>query len=262
MKKIIWLVVIVIIITAGILVYKNKMPNSQKNNQEKLSFSVEAIHQTDSFYDIQVEYPQFQNLKDFNAEISDLVSQKIIAFKEESKNNWEARKATATPDNPVPENPESPFPFIVEWKPVQMNDNYISFVLHLYYFVGGAHGANEISAFNYNLKAGKKITIMDFLNSSQEAFERLAVLAKQEVTSQLQSNGVPIDDSLKQMIENGTKPVPENYQNFNFGYNSLIIYFQQYQVAPGAAGEITVNFYKNTLESNSIPWYDASVPIN
>jgi len=90
------------------------------------------------------------------------------------------------------------------------------------------------------------------LGSSSPAFEKLAQLTSQEVTSQLQGSGWKVDDILKRMIEQGTKPTQENFKDFNFTYNSLIIYFQKYQVAPGAAGPITITLYKDRLESNSI----------
>jgi hypothetical protein len=262
MQKIPWLITIIVIIAAVLLVYGvqtgklfvDNQPVPSNSNQQGLSFSTETIHQTDNFYDIHVEYPQFLNIESLNTKISSLISGKIATFKEESKNNWEARRATATPENPVPENPEFPFSFIAEWKPVQLNNDYISFVINLYYFVGGAHGTNEIYAFNYDVKGGKEITIMDFLNSSQQTFENLAALVKQQAILQLQSDEFQIDtnDSLKQMMDDGTKPTLENYQNFNFNYNSLIIYFQQYQVAPGAIGPVTITLYKDVLESNSI----------
>jgi hypothetical protein len=137
-------------------------------------------------------------------------------------------------------------------EPTQLNDKYISFVVNLYYFVGGAHGANETYAFNYDLTKQKEITILDFLNSSQQSLEKLAGLSAQEVTSQLQGNEATMDDFLKQMIKDGTKPDLKNYKEFNFNYNSLTIYFQQYQVAPGSAGAITVTFYKNSLNASSI----------
>lgn len=251
MKKIYWFTAIIAVILA-IAIYMSKSNQPSPASREGLLVSIEAIHQTDNFYDIQVEYPKFPGLADFSAEISDLVSGKISSFKDEARKNWEARRATATPENPVPENPEVPFPFIVEWRPVQMNNKYISFVVHFYSFVGGAHGMNEVRAFNYDFAKNKEITITDYLNSSEPAFESLALLAKKEVTSQLQATGMQIDGFTGKMIEDGTKATPENYKNFNFDYNSLTIYFQQYQAAPGSAGEITVTFFKKTLESNLI----------
>lgn len=210
-----------------------------------------SIKQT--VYNIQVEYPQFKNADSaFNKKIADLINGEIDTFKKDAKDNWEARKATALPESPVPENPEQPFDFIAEWEPTQLNETYVSFVVRLYYFVGGAHGANEVYGFNYDLKKQKEINILDFLNSSQPALDKLAQLAAEDVASQMQGNGAQINDFIKQMIQDGTKPTLENYRDFNFNYNSLIIYFQQYQVAPGAAGPINVTFYKSTLDGNSI----------
>ncbi|MCX6764386.1 MAG: DUF3298 and DUF4163 domain-containing protein [Candidatus Nealsonbacteria bacterium] len=261
-KNILLIIIAIILILAGISVLsiKNCIFFVKKNvaeenpiNNNYLSVSVIPIHQTDNFYNIQAEYPQFKNASDeFNKKIADLITEEIDNFKKSAKENWDARRATAMPDNPVPENPEGPFDFIATWKPVQLNNEYLSFVINSYYFVGGAHGANEVHAFNYDLAKQKEITILDFLNSSQQYFEKLAELSAKEVTSKLQGNEVMIDDFLKQMIQDGTKATQENYKDFNFNYNSLIIYFQQYQVAPGAAGEITITFYKNTLDKNSI----------
>ncbi len=260
MKKI-YLVIAIIIILAVCAWTVCKMQNIKSPpavqelpaEENSLSMSVSFIHQKDNFYNVQVEYPQFANINNaFNKKISDLITGEIETFKKDAKDNYEARRATAPPENPLPENPDQTFDFIGSWEPSQLNDNYISFVIHLYYFVGGAHGVTEVYAFNYDLKKGKEITILDFLNSSQSALEKLADISNQNVTSQLESNGLSIDSFLKQMIENGTKSTQENYQNFNFSDNSLTIYFQQYQVAPGSAGPITVVFYKDTLDANSI----------
>jgi hypothetical protein len=259
MSKTELIIVIMIVILAAWIGWNININPPQQGGQElsiqenSLPMSINYIHQNDNFYNVQVEYPQFQNVdSSFNSKISDLITEKIDSFKKSAKDNYEARKATATPDNPVPENPTQPFDFIASWQSSQINDKYISFVINMYYFVGGAHGANEIHAFNYDLQKEQEITINDFLNSSQQSFDNLAKLANQDVTSQLQSNGLEISDFIKQMIDQGTSPTADNYKNFTFNYNSLTIYFQQYQVAPGAAGSVTTMFYKSVLEANSI----------
>lgn len=259
MKKIEWLVVITAIILAGWVgwkIHNVKSPliaQKLQTTENSLSMSTSFIHQTDNFYNIQVEYPQFANIDSaFNKKISDLITGEVKTFKKDAEDNYEARRATSPAQEPLPENPEMPFDFIGTWEPTQLNDTYLSFVIRFYYFVGGAHGVTEVHAFNYDLKKAKEITILDFLNSSQPALEKLANLSSQDITSQSQSNAITMDSFLQQMIESGTKPIPENYQNFNFNYNSLTIYFQQYQVAPGSAGPMTVTFYKSTLDANSI----------
>lgn len=219
-----------------------------------VSVSISSINQQDNFFNIKVEYPQFKfnGSTNLNKEISDLVNNKISQFKKDSQDNWTARRATATPDNPVPENPEAPFDFIVTWTPTQLNNNYLSFYIDIYYFTGGAHGASEIDAFNYDIAKKKEITISDFLNNSPDALQKLSVLTAQNVNSQLTSTEMQINDSLQQMITDGTAPTLDNYKNFNFNYNSLLIYFQQYQVAPGSSGQIKIKLYKPDLEQNFI----------
>jgi hypothetical protein len=259
MRKINLIIIIIIALIIGFIagweIKKSMQPEEEQPPKEVqgASMSVASVHQKDAFYNIQAEYPQFASADaDFSKSIADLINSKIETFKKEAKENYEARVATAPEESPLPETPTQPFDFIAEWKPAQINGDYISFVINLYYFVGGAHGANEIYAFNYDVKEQKQISILDFLNSSQDSLDKLAQLAEQDVTLQLQSSGMQMDDFLTQMIQQGTAATEDNYKNFTFNYNSLTIYFQQYQVAPGAAGSITSVFYKNTLDANSI----------
>ncbi len=123
-------------------------------------------------------------------------------------------------------------------------------MIKIYYFSGGAHGNEEIHAFNYDMLQKKKIRFKDFFESSQDALKKISEISAQDITSQLQSRGWREDDSLKEMVNQGTAPVFENFKNFNFDSHSLIIYFQRYQVAPGAAGSLTVRITKAVLEQN------------
>jgi len=218
-----------------------------------LQMSVASITQKDNFFNIWAEYPQFNGVDAaFNQKIADLMNKQVDDFKTNAAANWEARRATATPDNPVPEFPEQPFDFIATWTPTQINNSYLSFVINVYYFSGGAHGLNEVYAFNYDLNQQKEITINDFLGSSQDALDEVASLASQNVSSDLQSRGVQINTSTQQMIDQGTAATTENYKNFNFSNNALIVYFPQYQVAPGYIGNVTVTLYQNQLTSAGV----------
>jgi hypothetical protein len=214
--------------------------------------SIVSVSQSDGFYNIQAEYPQFDGADPaFNQKIASLVNGEIDDFKKEAKDNFDARNATIPAGEAVLQKPEQPFDFIATWTPAQFNSRYLSFMIDVYYFSGGAHGADQISAFNYDLANKKEITIGDFLGSA-DGLDKLAKMAKDQVTSQLQSNGSQMEDFLAQMIQDGTKPVLENYRNFTFGYGKLTVYFEQYQAAPGSAGTITTVFYKNDLKQNGV----------
>jgi len=212
---------------------------------------IHSIRESDSFFYVQAEYPEFMAAgEDFNHEIAALISDKISGFKEESMDNWTARLDTVPAGKPVPENPERPFPFIASWESAQLNTQYLSFVIKIYYFTGGAHGSEEIRTFNYDMLQKKKIGIEDFLDSSQEALERISKISAEDITGQLQSTGWKEDDTLKEMINQGTTPTFENFKNFNFDPQGLTIYFGKYQVAPGAVGSLTIRITKALLEQN------------
>lgn len=265
MKKIyqliIALIVILILVLAADLIMNNageEKPSGNGNQtgqetaEDAIEVSVATVNQKDSFYNIQAEYPQFKGADEsFNQKISDLVTGQIETFKKDAKDNWEARRATATPENPIPENPTEPFDFIETWTSTQINDRYISFLINIYYFSGGAHGLTQLYAFNYDVEKNKEITINDFLGSS-DGLEKLSNLAIQAATAELQSVGLQLDDNTKQMLQEGTKPTEDNYKNFNFDYDSIIIYFQQYQIAPGYLGPVPITLHEDMLINSGI----------
>jgi hypothetical protein len=150
-------------------------------------------------------------------------------------------------DKPLPKGPQQPFEFLASWQSAQLNNTYLSLVIKIYYFSGGAHGNEEIHAFNYDMVKKKKIRMDDFFESSQDALKKISKISAEDIKSQLQSRGWKEDDNLKEMVNQGTAPVFENFKNFNFDTHNLIIYFQRYQVAPGAVGSLTVTISRQTL---------------
>jgi len=225
--------------------------NGKQPTVSSLPVTIQSIRESDSFFYVQGEYPEFETAgTDFNQEIAALVSDKINSFKKESMDNWKSRLDTIPAGKPAPENPEQPFVFLASWQSAQLNTQYLSLVIKIYYFSGGAHGNEEIHAFNYDMLQRKKIRMDDFFESSPEALKKISKISAEDITGQLQSQGWKENDSLKEMVNQGTAPVFENFKNFNFDSQSLIIYFQRYQVAPGAAGSIIVRIAKVALEQN------------
>ncbi len=248
MRKFFGLVIVIIIASVAVWLFGNKKPASEENlgnqenqeSQESALASTSTISQLDDFYNIKAEYPQFTGADPaFNKKIADLITGKIDAFKKDVKENFSAT-------------PTEPFDFIADWKPTQLNDQYISFVMTMYYFTGGAHGINEVSAFNYDVVNKKEITISDFSNSSEENLQKLSDLAIQKAIFYLETNVGSVDGSMKKWVEEGAGPKWENFKDFNFKDGSMIVYFQQYQVAAGAVGPVTITLSKNILEQNYI----------
>ncbi|MFH1894462.1 MAG: DUF3298 and DUF4163 domain-containing protein [Patescibacteria group bacterium] len=261
MKKLFGLVIVIIIAGAAVWLFGNKKPAGEENlgnqenpeNQEVALAATGTILQEDSFYNIKANFPQFAKTgAAFNKKIADLITEKVDTFKKDARDTWDARNATLLPGEKFSATPTEPFDFIADWTAKQVNDKYISFIITMYYFSGGAHGNEEVYASNYDVVGKKEITISDFLDSSEENLQKLSDLAVQNVISQLQESAGGVDKSMEKWIKEGAGPKWENYKDFNFNDDSLVIYFQKYQVAAGAFGPVTISLPKDILEQNSI----------
>lgn len=244
-RKIIFVAVFFILISAAAAFYFRPMFGEPKELLSEFSVSNQ-----DELYEIDVKYPQILGADEFNQSLSQLISHKIELFKQNAAEAREARQATAQPG----EYTEMPFDFICKWEKVFESPEQVNFVLDIYYYEGGAHGMEEILAFNYDLKNKKQISFSDFLKSSQNSLEKVSALAVMDIVSQIEETGSLVDEFSMDWIKEGASADWENYKNFNFDEDNLIIYFQRYQVAAGAFGPITVAIPKETLDSNSIPY--------
>ncbi|HOB89900.1 MAG TPA: DUF3298 and DUF4163 domain-containing protein [Candidatus Colwellbacteria bacterium] len=210
------------------------------------------VSENNDFFRIRAEYPQFPGAsRDFNNKIKDLIAGKISEFKNNSNEYWKARRETALPGETVPTAPEVPFEFIAQWKHDRLDDRYISVVLNIYYFSGGAHGNEEIYTFNYDLKNRREIGIMDFVGS-EENLQEISNLAKAQLSASLESMGWRSTSDTWSMLDEGAAPTAENYKDFTFNRDVLTVYFQKYQVAAGAAGSQQTSFYKDNLDATGI----------
>ncbi len=221
---------------------------SPAKTQNILQMSVVNVHDdTNSLYKFAIEYPQFIALPDeFNASISGLVSQKLADFKKTSSDNWQARIATASPGS-TPEIPKQPFYFSVGWEPKQINSRFVTFILRISSFDGGANGREELSTFNYDVSKGKVVALADLFPQNGQYLKAISDASRQQLIGDLNiSSGghAPVD-----MIWQETEPNENNFKNFTFDDNMLQMYFPKYQVAPGVFGEEKVILQRSAINT-------------
>jgi hypothetical protein len=100
-----------------------------------------------------------------------------------------------------------------------------------FYSDGAAHpGLNSITV-NYDLGQGKELALSDLFLPNSNYLEVISNYCFTELSKQ------PFFDST---FQEGAKPTAENYRNWNISKDGLIITFDEYQVAPYAAGPQTV----------------------
>lgn len=216
------------------------------SDSNTLALTVHTHKEKEGMYDTSISYPQFSGVKrSFNKEIQKTVDTALAQFKEATLDTEAMRK---TPNGKGM--PDYVYTFSASWTPDELSPKRISFVLHTSYFTGGAHGGQEIYAFNYDLENKKPITLDDIFGSVPNYLSRISEFALNDLRTELRSamgDGKPDEN----MLISGTAPTIDNYKHFTLGSSGTItFYFPQYQVAPYAAGEQTVTMPLSYIIAN------------
>lgn len=259
------LVVIILILLSYILIKNNTSRNTEgvKTTEptpiteaekpvakvvDKSLYEEKSYTEPTRYATFKVFYPQFKNASaKFNEEIEDLVVRKIESHKKDSENILGERYENQLPGEDTTEFPteEEKFSFDVSWKPTQVNDKFISFILIVSGYTGGAHGYENLASFNYDVVNKKEITLADLFLGDQDYLKTISEFSRKDLQAQFhkslnvktKEDEVNFKDSIMPMLLNGTMPAPENFSIFTFTTNSITFYFAQYQVGPYTMGE-------------------------
>jgi len=191
------------------------------------------------------EYPQFTNaVPAFNDRILGTVLDAAASHVKDATENWQARVATAQPGENIGQYPADPndLAFLVSWSPAQANGRFVSFIMRYGGYTGGAHGYEDMTTFNYDVAAKRDIALQDIFPNDPEYLTKLSAASRIQLAAHFKTAFGPGADVglLTEMMETGTAPTEENFKHFTFTDTAVTVYFEQYQVAPYAAGEQTV----------------------
>lgn len=126
-----------------------------------------------------------------------------------------------------------------------------SVVFTRYTYTGGANGTTDYHTLTATLPAGDLLTLEELFVVDVNPYATLQPLAEAALIAQLGDAAFP------DMMALGLEPVPENYQNWALTETSLNLYFNKYQVAPGAAGApviaIPLSDLSDVLQTKYLP---------
>jgi hypothetical protein len=101
-------------------------------------------------------------------------------------------------------------------------------------YTGGAHGSSTISGFNFARPSGRELSLDDALSMLSQTLSQVAATATSELKARLGSAIFP----------EGATAARENYSTFLVGADKVTFVFQEYQVAPYAAGPQEVSLWR------------------
>ena len=238
MKKAIYIIIAIIIVWFGVRFFVNESLAPESNiidNNHELTLSVETKNTSESNdekrYEINVDLPIVKNL-DGSEKVNEFIEEKVNNIVQEFKDNindWDAPSDLSDMSSGL----------WINFETHLLNSDYISFRLVISeYYLGAAHPNNYSFSLNYNLKNSSEIKLNDIFNVNQKEYlSRISDLALIDLANQSENLEMSLDPG---MLESGTDAKLENFDNFNLTEDGIAFNFDQYQLAPYAAGEFHV----------------------
>ena len=122
----------------------------------------------------------------------------------------------------------------------QYNDIWSFKFYYSFYTNGAAHPGDFSHTINYDLGTGRELALGDLFTSGSNYLETISNYCITELSKQ------PFFDG---GFTTGADPTPDNYRNWNITPNGLMITFDTYQVAPGAAGPQIISIPYDQLQN-------------
>ncbi len=190
---------------------------------------IESSKEETNSYQIETGIPQFENpgdsfaLQFINKQIKDNVAEAVRAFKDELVQIQQETPGGIFNDaglpkhslliNPVKAHEVGGRYFVVELKDFS-------------YITGSAHPFTSTITYNFDLKTGDLIKLEDLYRDKAQFLQAVSTYTRKELQPKLES-----------FFEEGIAPDERNFSIFTLEEGAVRFVFDQYQVAPYAAGE-------------------------
>jgi len=174
----------------------------------------------DPAYTMTAQIPQLSGSDDprvgtFNQMLNEIVQKEIEVFRGEFTRGPFFEVSTAS-------FLEVTYELVSQYEDIWSIKFYYSF-----YNNGAAHPGDFSHTVNYDLRVGRELGLSDLFLPGSNYLETISNYCLEELRKQ------PYSDSF---TTSGADPTLENYRNWNIAPDGLVITFDTYQVAPGAAG--------------------------
>ncbi len=225
--------------TEAVIIDSHLKVISKKQNEENkiLNYTLDAT------YPQIVGTPLSTAAKNFNQQVTNMVTTEIEQFKNSVKRDLphmqtlpeDVRHNTLTIDYDVDVIHPNPLSLVS----VRLNIEGMQ--------AGRAHPFHIYRVLNFDLSHNKELALSDLFKPKTNYLRTLSKYSSEKLTASLKD---------KWMIANGAKANPTNYKNWNIQADSILITFDEYQVAPYTNGpqevEIPFSQLKNIFSPKAL----------
>ncbi|WLR42536.1 polysaccharide deacetylase family protein [Bacillus carboniphilus] len=205
----------------------------RKNWSQYPGLLLETRTKETDFYTFSISYPVSEN-QELNSEINDWVEDQKTLFLKKVEENKEI----------LNENYRASFSVKVDTN--QLSDQMYSLVFSSYLFPGGANGKQSMKVFNINTSTNEFIHIDDVFKD-RNSMKPIGKLIQNEMDNNeiLSAN---IDRSMLEQKLNS----PEEW-NWSMDSDQFYLYFDEYEIAPGAMGPVVLNLPMDQVKPHLKP---------
>ena len=189
---------------------------SPKGRSSVAQVETETIETKTPYFKSQLNIPvvTISGNKKLSDKINKGFKEEALAFR--SQVELEAKKA-------YEELTKAPYEVITTYQIHSLKD-YLSLTITYYQYTGGAHGISQVISHNYDLASGNRLELKDIFKKDYNYQEVINKVIKEAITKK------PED-----FFPDAFQGISQN-QSFYIGREGIIIYFQNYEIAPYAAG--------------------------
>ncbi len=126
--------------------------------------------------------------------------------------------------------------------------NYVTYVFTIFLDTAGAHPNTYIKSITFDKEKQQIVTIDSLVRQYPNLLKQLSTLSLEELKHSEKFKEQGYQDIIG-MLEDGTKPIAKNFRNFAFTEKGLLLFFENYQVAPYFYGSFQVNIPYSSLFS-------------
>ncbi len=202
--------------------YINNVTTTKPMVTSKIPVIDKTINEDIDNYIIDIKYPHF-NILELDTNISTEINRQIDEFKEIVK---------------VPSPNSAKTTLMINYKIVHNQEDLLSVKFETEAYTGGAHPSHTIWTKNFTISEKKEVLFDDVILN-----ETMLNTLSQYSLDHFQNKELEYDLFLE-----GFEPKKENFSTFALTDSSMIVYFNEYQIAPYVAGNFELAVPYNLLD--------------
>lgn len=200
--------------------YANTQSITSRNSSIRITSK--QINAKDKLTEVDLKIPVVSGLKDLNLQkkINYMFEKDAMSF----KNEIEEMAKEYSEDCKKYDISMSAYSAVINYKVLSKDNNLLSMYVDYYQYTGGAHGNTVRKSYNIDLNTGKVLDLKDIFKGNLDYKSIIDKAIKNEISK---NPAAYFSEDCKGILDN---------QCFAIENGNLVIYFQQYEIAPYASG--------------------------